>query len=181
MTNHLNRLSLEARQLLSRHVNRGFTLIELMIVVAIVAILAALAYPAYTDSIRKGKRAQARTALAELLQQQERYMTQRNCYLAFTTANAGTSVATVSALCGHTAATPVPFKVYTGDSGPLGAAYVLSSEACSAADSLRDCIRVFATLRVAGSDPEVNTLQLTSTGVKTCTGTAGPTAKVCWP
>ena len=176
MKKHLNRL------------NRGFTLIELMIVVAIVAILAAIAYPAYTDSIRKGKRAQARTALAELLQQQERYMTQRNCYLAFTTANDGTATATDSVLCGHLSvaappapATPVPFKVYTGDSGPLSAAYVLSSEACSAADSLKECIRVFATLRASGSDPEVNTLQMTSTGIKTCTGTAGPTSKICWP
>ena len=169
MKKHLNR------------VHRGFTLIELMIVVAIVAILAAVAYPAYTDSIRKGKRAQARTALAELLQQQERYMTQRNCYLAFSTANNGTATATASTLCEITTSTPVPFKVYTGDSGPLAAAYVLSSEACSATDSLKECVRVFATLRVAGSDPEVNALQMTSTGIKTCTGTAGPSAKVCWP
>ena len=47
---------------LNRRVNRGFTLIELMIVVAIVAILAAIAYPAYTESVRKGRRAEARTA-----------------------------------------------------------------------------------------------------------------------
>lgn len=164
---------------MKKHLNQGFTLIELMIVVAIVAILAAIAYPAYTDSIRKGKRAQARTALAELLQQQERHMTQRNCYLAFTTAATGVATATASTLCGVTTTTAVPFKVYTGDSGPLAAAYVLSSEACSAADSLKECIRVFATLRVAGSDPEVDVLQMTSTGIKTCTGTAA--VKVCWP
>ena len=40
----------------------GFTLIELMIVVAIVAILGAIAYPSYLDSVRKGKRAEGRTA-----------------------------------------------------------------------------------------------------------------------
>ena len=76
--------------------SRGFTLIELMITVAIVGILAAVAYPAYTDSVLKSRRATARTALAELLQQQERYKTQRNCYIGFTT-NSGTGVATASA------------------------------------------------------------------------------------
>lgn len=39
----------------SQHRNRGFTLIELMIVVAIVAILAALAVPAYQDYVVRSK------------------------------------------------------------------------------------------------------------------------------
>ena len=73
----------------------GFTLIELMIVVAIIGILAAVAYPAYTDSVLKGRRAQGRAAVAQLIQQQERYITQRNCYLGFTT-NSSTGVATAT-------------------------------------------------------------------------------------
>ena len=62
---------------------RGFTLIELMITVAIVGILASIAYPSYIESVRKGRRAEARAALTELMQQQERFMTQNNTYRAF--------------------------------------------------------------------------------------------------
>ena len=43
---------------------RGFTLLELMIVVAVIAILAAVAYPSYMDSVRKSRRADAQAALA---------------------------------------------------------------------------------------------------------------------
>ena len=44
---------------------KGFTLIELMIVVAIVAILGALALPAYTDYVRRGKIPEAITGLSQ--------------------------------------------------------------------------------------------------------------------
>lgn len=64
----------------SRHRARGFTLIELMIVVALVAILAAIAVPAYNDSIRKGRRGQAKADLVELAQVLERHYTVHGSY-----------------------------------------------------------------------------------------------------
>lgn len=51
----------------------GFTLIELMIVVAIVALLATVAYPSYMDQIRKGRRSDAIQGLAQVQQAQERW------------------------------------------------------------------------------------------------------------
>jgi len=60
--------------------NSGFTLIELMIVIAIVAILAAVAYPSYLDSIRKARRADAMDAILTLMNQQEKYRANNTTY-----------------------------------------------------------------------------------------------------
>ncbi len=67
----------------SRYSVAGFTLIELMIVVAVVAILAAIAVPSYQDQMRKSRRGQAKADLAEYAQQAERWHTVNNSYLNF--------------------------------------------------------------------------------------------------
>lgn len=66
---------------------RGFTLIELMIVVAVVAILAAIAVPSYQESVRKGRRGQAKADVVEVVQLAERYRTVNNTYNGFDVAN----------------------------------------------------------------------------------------------
>ena len=59
---------------------QGFTLIELMIVVAIVGILSAIAYPSYAEYIRKGHRADARAGLLQAQQWLERASTATGVY-----------------------------------------------------------------------------------------------------
>ncbi|MCN4143927.1 MAG: prepilin-type N-terminal cleavage/methylation domain-containing protein [Thiohalomonas sp.] len=58
----------------------GFTLIELMIVVAVVGILAGIALPSYQESVAKSKRADAQGALLSLSASMERYFTENNTY-----------------------------------------------------------------------------------------------------
>lgn len=52
---------------------RGFTLLELMIVVAVVAILASIAVPSYTDYVARGKFVEAHGQLADLRVKMEQY------------------------------------------------------------------------------------------------------------
>ena len=63
-----------------KHPHKGFTLIEVMIVVAIVGILAAIAMPSYTEYIRRGHRAEARAALLQGAQWMERAATATGTY-----------------------------------------------------------------------------------------------------
>lgn len=63
---------------------KGFTLIELMIVVAIIAILAAIAYPAYQNQVQRSHRATAQGEMLAYAQAMERCFTTTNTYIGCT-------------------------------------------------------------------------------------------------
>ncbi|MEM1152676.1 MAG: type IV pilin protein [Pseudomonadota bacterium] len=59
---------------------RGFTLIEVIIVVVVVGILMAIGLPAYENSMQKNRRTDAKAALMEVANKQERYMLDQGVY-----------------------------------------------------------------------------------------------------
>lgn len=62
------------------HRDKGFTLIEIMIVVAIVAILAAIALPSFQTYMMESRRSEAKAMLEELRMQQERFRANNPAY-----------------------------------------------------------------------------------------------------
>jgi type IV pilus assembly protein PilE len=64
----------------SKTANAGFTLIELMIVVAIIGILAAIALPSYNEQVARGRRAEARVQVQQLAQYMQRFQAANDRY-----------------------------------------------------------------------------------------------------
>lgn len=91
---------------------RGFTLIELMIVIAVIAIIAAIAFPAYNNQVQKTRRADAVSALLAGSQALERCFTRHNSYQ-------------IAAGCGGDEAIFPASEFYTFSSERTGTTYTL--------------------------------------------------------
>ena len=155
----------------SRRHRRGFTLIEVMIVVAIVAILAAVALPSYQEYVRRSKRAEAQAILMEAAQFMQRYYSANDRYTAST---GGTSASEVEQKNGDVSMLPANLR----NSPKTGTAnYTIAVFAPDTTHSYT----LKATRTGSMSADKCGTLTLNSQGVK---GVASPATGIdvadCW-
>ena len=103
--------------------SRGFTLIEVMVVVAIIGILASIALPAYNDHTRKTRRAAGTACVTAVAQQLERHYTGPGL-LTYNTATpaigALTAICDPETLTFYNFSTVVGARTYAVNAAPVG-------------------------------------------------------------
>ena len=132
---------------------RGFSLIELMIVVAIVGILAAVAVPSYQSFIQEGRRAEGVALALDIASRQERYYTQQAGYTSNLVAQLG-------------------MVAVTSENGFYTAAVVDAN-----GNAGNDLTTYVITVTPAVTDAECGALTYTNIGVR---GSANGDAAECW-
>lgn len=156
---------------MNRALNQGFTLTELMIVVAIIGILAAIAYPSYLDSTRKARRADAKGVLLQAAQWMERFYTENNCY--HRSPPCSTTTVTVTL--------PITQSPIEGTSKYYD---ISLSTNCTGAATVTANAFTLSACPIAGSaqaNDKCGTLTLTHTGAKGISGaSSGVTPDECW-
>lgn len=136
----------------------GFTLIEILLVVAILGILAAIAYPSYLDQIRKSRRAEGKGLLMETAQALEKCRALYGAYNPQDAANNDLCPAE-TAVTGAGISSPGGFYVVTATAGPTATTFTLQAAPQQA-------------------DPECGNLTLQQNGTQNKTGTG--TLDDCW-
>ena len=146
---------------------KGFTLIEMMIVVAILGIISAIALPSYTEYVRKGKRADAKVELLRIAQLQESYFVQNLSYAKdLTTGTGGLGLgATVESEQNE-------YTMSISTVIPAGCTGVTGANACTG-------YTILAEGNGGQENDRCGDFTLTNTGVKNTTGTGETTAR-CW-
>jgi type IV pilus assembly protein PilE len=149
----------------------GFSLLELMIVVAIVAILAAIAVPSYTTYITKTNRAAAEGCLSEYSNYMERYYTTNLRY-----DEAPASSGTAAAVPNPIATTPPTVVLDCAATSQTGTTYSYTVPASSATAYTIQASPIGVQLT---RDTQCGALTLTQAGTRNILGTTGTVAQ-CW-
>lgn len=144
----------------------GFSLVEALVTVVIFGVLAAHAYPSLERYVIRVRRNEGEAALMRLMQQQERYYSQYNSYIAFSS--------------GSTDPEAMLFRWWSGTKASTSA-YEVEGKACEG-EPISQCVRLVARpgtrmVDVNFHDEECQELTLTSTGLRLA---SGPGVR-CWP
>lgn len=134
---------------------KGFTLMELMVVVAIIGIIAAVAYPSFIKAGYKGRRAEGKAALNLAAQTLER------CYANYGLYNSG-NCAEVTTLTAGTPSTPEQYYTITGNL--TGTSYVIAATASSTGPQAKDTGCTILTLSSTGQQGSGSVTATTDTG-----------------
>jgi type IV pilus assembly protein PilE len=99
----------------------GFTLIELMIVVAIIGVLAAIAVPSYTDYVTRSRITEAVSGLSDMRVKMERHFQDNRTYVGACVANTQAPLPATSANFGFSCPvlTPVAYTVMATGTGSM--------------------------------------------------------------
>jgi type IV pilus assembly protein PilE len=115
--------------------SRGFTLIELMIVIIIIGLLFGFALPAYQDSMLRAHRADAQGSLLDISAREERFMAQNNTYT--------TDIAGATGLNLGSAVSPAGYynlSIAACGAGTIATCYVITAAATGGQTNDTDCV-----------------------------------------
>ncbi len=131
---------------------KGFTLLELMIVVVVVGVLAAIAIPAYSDYVTRSKRADGKNALLAFQLEQEKFRANNPQY-----ATAASLGLPANSPDGH-------YTIALSGAGGLATSYDLTATPNNATQN----------------DPECDVLTIDESNNRGATGTAADPVATCW-
>ena len=144
-----------------KYASKGFTLIEVMIVVAIIGILAAIAYPSYDEYVKRGNRTEGQAFLSDVAARQERYFSQNNKYITADTSAARKSLGLQS------------------DNSPTQKYTITIAKGAAAKEGDSGDGGYLLTVNNRFSDGKCATLTLNALGVRGSTGTRSDNNE-CW-
>ena len=138
---------------------RGFTLVEILIVMVIMGILAAITLPSYQSSVQKSRRADGKAALLDLGARSEKFFAQNNSYTTEVSLPAGLGLGRTTSADGY---------------------YNLTIAACGGGAISRCYLLTATATGVQADDETCASLSIDNVGRKTAKNLAGDAVDYCW-